>query len=276
MVVSVNVANNMTTGATETIEAKWKLKWDYLGWKENPNATGISQKDWNQTLVTNINLISTQMHQSSAWRCAEIVRVHPKTFLILKDFEYIQKFDGKIKIGNRYEVIIDETLPMDKVFIGISDTTKDLVVAIKPSIDLDKNPNCHGMREISFYLPNDEKLETLKEDPMVKIVTPDVFLGEIDILNHNSIDQVTGEILVDYNNEISSEYWTPQPKIIGELVDLFPNTTWQERELEIIKRLKEARLFINSISDPVKKTFYIETKPKPLTLLQRIKKLIKR
>ena len=50
------------------MEAKWKLEWDYLWWKNKyPEISGslLTQNDWNQTLVTRINQISAQIHMAA-------------------------------------------------------------------------------------------------------------------------------------------------------------------------------------------------------------------
>ena len=91
----------------------WKLKWDYsarvdLGYT-------ISRSDWNQTLVTKINRIATQIHQSSLLGPGDTVIIHPTISHIFKNMEY---YDDETKmLSKKYDIILDDTIPKNMVFI---------------------------------------------------------------------------------------------------------------------------------------------------------------
>lgn len=99
------------------MEAKWKCNWDFTGWEKFTRANSLSQKDWNQTLLTQINQISAQINQKVLNGGANEVSMHPIVFSIVNDFEYLNSIGNNHSISNRYKVTIDETLPMDKLYV---------------------------------------------------------------------------------------------------------------------------------------------------------------
>lgn len=110
-----------STGSSETIiVSKWKLVWDYLWWKEKwSDETPFTQKDWNQTLLTRINQISAAMHMATLVGSANRITLNKKLFYILETLEYtIKQEDDTYKINKRYDIIFDNTLPLDKIYVS--------------------------------------------------------------------------------------------------------------------------------------------------------------
>ena len=225
------------------MEAKWKVNWDYLGWKTYDSATAMEQKDWNQTLVTRINQIATQMYQVTLRSPANRVYVHPKTFLILKDFEYLHKHEGRIIIGSRYDVIIDEKITPDKVIVKYVDET---VEKIKEKTGKSNVVCCikheskgeYGESTLKFIELDPENKDEFTEDGF-KILREELLTGEITILNHRTIDPVTGEILIDYHNEIPQDIWMGTRPNEPELSDL---VMVREVKSDDLKALLEERI----------------------------------
>jgi hypothetical protein len=97
------------------IEAKWKLKWDYKGLLNVPPDMDITQKDWNQTLITKVNQISAQINMSSLLGLADTIQTHSKYFPIFSNFVY---YDSETnKISNRYDIVVDDSTPDNMVYI---------------------------------------------------------------------------------------------------------------------------------------------------------------
>lgn len=120
MVENANAINNMTTGATKYIEARWKLDWDYLGYTGLTNSFNFDQKGWDQTLITKINQISTEIHKKSQLNrnLGNTLKMHPIIFAIVRGFEYFREnIDGSYSISDRYKITVDESLPIDKLYV---------------------------------------------------------------------------------------------------------------------------------------------------------------
>lgn len=104
------------------LEPKWKLTWDYLGWKKHTNYdTPITQNDWNQTLVTKINEISAQIHMSTLIGPADIVVSNSDCAELIKQFEYFNPETNMI--GTRFQFIVDDNIKENVVYVYC---TKDI------------------------------------------------------------------------------------------------------------------------------------------------------
>lgn len=143
---------------------KFKLYWNYEGWKETSSPSFFTQKDWNQTLITKINQISAQIYQYTLKGGANTIIVSPEVFRVIEDLEYFDK--DKMSIASRYKVIIDEYMPYSDMFVcqldGVSKLTNDYNVGniIIPdlflyspvSINEEKVLKTKSIKKISKYL----------------------------------------------------------------------------------------------------------------------------
>ena len=112
--------------------AAWQLRWDYNGWRKATNAAApYTQKEWNQTLITKLNQISAQIHQSTLRGGANFIVVSSEISAIFDDLEYFHVSDanpeqdqynmGIERIGSlsgRYQVYRDPYAPAYSVIIG--------------------------------------------------------------------------------------------------------------------------------------------------------------
>ena len=112
--------------------APWKARWDYSGWQRiGTPSTVYTQKDWNQTLMTKINMISAQIQKSTLRGGADFVVVSAEISAALNDLEYFHVTDasaesqeynmGIEKIGSingRYQVIVDPYAPHWSLIMG--------------------------------------------------------------------------------------------------------------------------------------------------------------
>lgn len=112
--------------------APWKTRWDYNGWQRiGTISTVYTQKDWNQTLITNINRISAQIQKSTLRGGANWIVVSAEISAVLNDLEYFHVTDasaesnqynmGIEKIGalqGRYQVIVDPYAPHWSLIMG--------------------------------------------------------------------------------------------------------------------------------------------------------------
>ena len=75
--------------------AAWRLRWDYNGWQRiGTPSTVYTQKDWNQTLMTQINKISAQIQKSTLRGGASFIVVSAEISAVLNDLEYFHVTDA--------------------------------------------------------------------------------------------------------------------------------------------------------------------------------------
>lgn len=112
--------------------AAWQLRWDYNGWQRiGTPSTVYTQKDWNQTLMTQINKISAQIQKSTLRGGASFIVASAEISAVLNDLEYFHVTDasaesmqynmGIEKIGalqGRYQVIVDPYAPHWSLIMG--------------------------------------------------------------------------------------------------------------------------------------------------------------
>lgn len=112
--------------------AAWQARWDYNGWQRlGTTSTVYTQKDWNQTLITNVNRLSAQIQKSTLRGGANFLVVSAEVSAVLNDLEYFHVSDasaesleynmGIEKIGSlqgRYQVIVDPYAPHWSIIMG--------------------------------------------------------------------------------------------------------------------------------------------------------------
>ena len=112
--------------------APWQQRWDYNGWQRiGTPSTVYTQKDWNQTLMTKINVISAQIQKATLRGGANFIVVSAEISAVLNDLEYFHVTDasaesdqynmGIEKVGSlqgRYQVIVDPYAPHWSLIMG--------------------------------------------------------------------------------------------------------------------------------------------------------------
>lgn len=112
--------------------APWQARWDYNGWQRQAvPSTVYTQKDWNQTLITKVNMLSAQIQKSTLRGGANWLVVSAEISAVLNDLEYFHVTDasaeseqynmGIEKIGSlqgRYQVIVDPYAPHWSLIMG--------------------------------------------------------------------------------------------------------------------------------------------------------------
>ncbi len=139
--------------------APWQLRWDYNGWRRmNGYSTNYTQKDWNQTLMTKINQISSQIHKSTLRGGASFIVVSAEVSAVLNDLEYFHVTDanseavqysmGIEKVGNlqgRYTVFVDPYSPHDSIILGHKgDSLLDTGYIYAPYVPLQLTPTIYN------------------------------------------------------------------------------------------------------------------------------------
>lgn len=132
-----------------------KLRWDYNGWRrQSVYSTNYTQKDWNQTFVTKVNQISSQIHKGTLRGGASFIVVSTEIAAMLNDLEYFHVTDasaesmsysmGIEKIGminGRYQVYVDPYSPARYAIIGHKgDSMLDTGYIYAPYIPMQLSP----------------------------------------------------------------------------------------------------------------------------------------
>jgi hypothetical protein len=139
--------------------APWQARWDYNGWQRiGTPSTVYTQKDWNQTLMTKINMISAQIQKSTLRGGANFIVVSAEISAVLNDLEYFHVTDasaeseqynmGIEKIGSlqgRYNVIVDPYAPYWSLIMGHHGTSLlDTGYIYAPYIPMALTPTMHN------------------------------------------------------------------------------------------------------------------------------------
>ncbi len=141
---SINVEAELTSLMSETVAAEidrgilrdlrngaaWLGRWDYAGYTKG-GYTGITRKDYNQTLIEVINQISAQIQKATLRGGATWIVVSAEIGALLNNLEYFHVTDaspeetkfsmGIEKIGSlqgRYVVYQDVYAPANTILIG--------------------------------------------------------------------------------------------------------------------------------------------------------------
>jgi len=112
MVVHVIVEN-------KDMVADIKEKWDYLGCMgRGIEVDTYMSNAWCQTLLTVVNRVSSLIHIASRESGANTISINP---YLLPIFEAMLHFDmSNSVLAGKYKVYLDNTLPLDKVYVYIS------------------------------------------------------------------------------------------------------------------------------------------------------------
>jgi hypothetical protein len=100
--VSNNLSNIFDLSLEEVEKEKeeivFEYEWDYLGYKNNKNSNFNLQKDWNATLITAINMCSSEIYLSTQ-ESADAIEINEKINDIIKEtFFYKDGLFGLYKI----------------------------------------------------------------------------------------------------------------------------------------------------------------------------------
>lgn len=85
------------------MEFKHVIEWDYLGYNNSGKSYSSPQIDWNQTLMTTINIITNQMFKEQNTSLDSTLIVNEKVFEIIKTLFY---YDLEKKLLGRNKVIV--------------------------------------------------------------------------------------------------------------------------------------------------------------------------
>jgi hypothetical protein len=150
------------------IPHKHTTEWDYKGWENelhylhNP----YTQKDWNQTLLTKLNLMSMYINKASFRGGGNRVRCNKQTVELLKTLESYNHSENDSNIANRYRVIVDDLILDNSIYVYTYRIHEKPFLI--PNINLSDNsfetPNGDfdmqkALRELSFKVETDETKE---------------------------------------------------------------------------------------------------------------------
>lgn len=237
-----------------TMKAKFKHEWDYLGWKQYSDGGLYDQHAWNQTVLTKINQSSAQIFKESYRGGANNIFVHPKTFMLLKDSEYFHINGSEASLSGRFKIHVDESLDPDKIYVKHIDNDFE-----KVKDNLNKPNLCRAfkikasegefMSEIDFKFVERENDDEFTWDGF-KFITDEMLTAEITILNHKIVDPVTGELLVDYHNEIPQDIWMgtrPNEPELSDLVMVRKDITSDELKTFLQERIDALKKLNNPL-----------------------------
>ena len=170
-----------------------ELTWDYLGHGGGP----YCDETWTITLITKINMASNILHKRTHQGGGNKISLHPSLLPLFEVNRYFRRFDdGTLKLSGRYEILLDETLPKNKILVSVENEMLkkakdgDYVVCVKAITIEDKdelNKFFHrDMSEIQIRIlkKDSEELANAFNDSEEIVLTEDKLIEEIEILNY--------------------------------------------------------------------------------------------
>lgn len=89
--------------------APWVLNWDYNGWKKtSQKSTVYTQKEWNQTLITEINKIDAQINKATLRGGVNFLVVSAEISAVFNDLNYFNVSDASAE-SDQYNMGIEKT-----------------------------------------------------------------------------------------------------------------------------------------------------------------------
>jgi hypothetical protein len=90
--------------------------WDFYGHRGVGTTSNFySQRDWNQTLITKINMVASRIHHSSLRGGGDTIELHPKMLFILESLEFYNIVEKKL--AGRFDVIVNNTIEENVIFV---------------------------------------------------------------------------------------------------------------------------------------------------------------
>lgn len=172
----------------------FKETWDYLGYSDmSPIFAPYLQKDWNQTLITMINQVSSQIHQANKSGGANKIIINEELLPLIESFEYYHP--SAKAISGRYKVIIDNDIPSNKIYLFHKyelNTMGEITIL-----------NFPVPRKTYIVVVGQQTPEEIKE----------VTNGLMERFKDKVIvDRKTGEFNLNYNEvDIDTDYFIPAP-----------------------------------------------------------------
>lgn len=143
--------------------------WDFNGHHGVDRTSNFySQADWNSTLVTKVNIISSMIHRESHRSGADTIEVSPKMMSIIGSMIMFNAND--YTLGGKYNVIVDESIEENTIYV-YSKSQLDHLIAIPfiTSTQIEKESNINEKtfikkktKEVEMDFENEMKTITLK------------------------------------------------------------------------------------------------------------------
>jgi type II secretory ATPase GspE/PulE/Tfp pilus assembly ATPase PilB-like protein len=113
--VSNNISNIFDLSLEEVEKEKeeiiFEYEWDYLGYKNNKNSNFNLQKDWNSTLITAINMCSSEIYLSTQ-ESADTIEINEKINDIIKETFFYK--DGLFSL---YKIVYNNSVLPNHILI---------------------------------------------------------------------------------------------------------------------------------------------------------------
>lgn len=95
---------------------KFTTEWDYKGHLGTEGCSPYdNQVDWNQTLITKINMCSANIYRDSTCGGASFIKINSKLLPLIETLMYYGK--NEKTLSGRYRIEIDDTIEEDLVFV---------------------------------------------------------------------------------------------------------------------------------------------------------------
>ena len=128
------------------------LAWDYIGYPDESK-----QIDWNQPLLTVINLFDKEIRDGVLISGANEIRIHPNLIGLFKTLKFISINceTDKMILAGRFNIILDDKLNKDQVVIIYNNTDNKKLPYGEYMVPLISEPLQHsGFIEVDYKTLN--------------------------------------------------------------------------------------------------------------------------
>ena len=100
----------------------------YLEWDARPpDRTVWTQKDWDRTLLTKINMLSNIIHHNTHQGGADTIKIGSEVWMLgLVEYLPLYRWDGIERVGTlsgKWDVLLDENVPYNEIWVCREQTT---------------------------------------------------------------------------------------------------------------------------------------------------------
>ena len=98
----------------------FETTWDYKGYNDNNHLMPMSQRDWNETIQTQINASYRELNENGYQGSNNII-VSPEVYMVIENLIFFTTNEdggGLLGLFDDYKIFIDRTIEHNHLYIG--------------------------------------------------------------------------------------------------------------------------------------------------------------
>lgn len=98
----------------------FETTWDYKGYNDNNHLMPMSQRDWNETIQTQINVSYRELNENGYQGSNKII-VSSEVYMVIENLIFFttnEDGEGLLGLFDDYKIFIDRTIEHNHLYIG--------------------------------------------------------------------------------------------------------------------------------------------------------------